>query len=153
MESFGLILVALVPFGFLAIPTQFIEEVMPALGDGQIGSVMTFVFAGWELIVLIVFMTVLTTYYLDIVMVTNKRIIDIDQIGLFARDVVSVPIEQVQDVKIETFGILAEIFKFGDLHLQTAAETKEVVVRGVRYPERTRDLIMEAYHTDKHDPQ
>lgn len=153
IESFGLFLAALVPLVLLALPTRIVAEAFPALNSAHIGALTVFIAAGWELIILAVFMVVLTTYYLDIVMVTNKRIMDVDQVGLFARDVVGIPIEQVQDVKIETFGILAEIFKFGNLHLQTAAETKEVVVRGVRHPERTRDIIMDAYHVDKHEPQ
>jgi hypothetical protein len=54
-------------------------------------------------------------------------------------------LHNVEDVKVEVLGILATIFKFGNLHIQTAAETKEFVVRGVRHPEYARTIIMGAY--------
>jgi hypothetical protein len=98
-------------------------------------------------------MVILTTYYLDVVIVTNKRILDVDQVALFSRDVAGLPIENLEDIKIETSGILAEIFKFGDLHIQSAAQAKEVEVRGIHHPERARDVIMNAYHNYKHEPE
>src|SRR5688572_1534757 len=42
-----------------------------------------------------------TNYYLDVFLVTNKRVIDIEQFGLFSRDVVELRLEDIQDIKVE----------------------------------------------------
>jgi hypothetical protein len=100
-----------------------------------------------------IFAVSITNYFLDIVFVTNKRIIDLDQKGLFARDIAIAPIEHMQDVKIEVFGILATFFNYGDLYIQTAGENSEIVVKSLRDPQGAKDIILSAYHKDKHDPQ
>lgn len=153
LESFGLFIVALFPLGLLALPPQFMTDALPTLTGGQIGALVTFIVVAWELILFTVLMSLVTTYYLDVIIVTNKRILDVDQVGLFVRDVAGLPIEKLEDIKIRTTGILAEVFRFGRLDIQTAGDQKEVSVRAIRHPERVRDLIMEAYHMDKHDPQ
>lgn len=62
-------------------------------------------------------------YQLDYWVVTNKRIANIDQRGAFSRVVSEVHIDRVQDVTVEVHGLLATFFHFGDIRIQTAAET------------------------------
>lgn len=145
IETFGLFIAGVIPVALSPWARVVLEPSFPAFSASQINSVTIFALAAWLLLLLFVFFVLLTTYYLDIIVVTNERIIDIEQLSLFSRDIAVTSLHNVEDVKVEVLGILATIFKFGNLHIQTAAETKEFVVRGVRHPEYARTMIMGAY--------
>jgi LPXTG-motif cell wall-anchored protein len=152
-ETIGIVIAALLPVIFFGPATSFLKEIFELPATGQSDAAALFLLGVWELLMFIIFFIILTNYYLDIVIITNKRVIDVDQLSLFARDIASTPIENVEDVKIEVLGVLATLFKFGNLHVQTAGQMRETVISGVRHPERAKDLIMGAYHVDKHEPQ
>jgi len=63
-------------------------------------------------------------YYLDVWIVTNKRVINIEQKGLFARVISEQKLGRVQDVTSEVEGILPTIFNYGHVYIQTAGETQ-----------------------------
>jgi uncharacterized membrane protein YdbT with pleckstrin-like domain len=83
-------------------------------------------------------------YYLDVWVITNKRIIDIDQQGLFNREIASLRLDNVQDIKIEVFGIINTLLKIGNLHVQTASPNKEFILYQANRPEEVKRLIMHA---------
>lgn len=148
VEMFGLMLAAVVPLVLAPFVDNVLgPEVVASVGGAvRLENVLVFLIGAWLLIVAMVLFVSLTSYYLDILIITNQRLIDIDQIWLFARDVATAPLQNIEDVKVEALGIFATLFKFGTLHIQTAAETKEVVIRGIRHPERAKDAVMRAYH-------
>jgi len=61
-------------------------------------------------------------YYLDTWIITTRRIIDIEQQGLFSRHVAEIPLSRVQDITIEVNGILETLLRFGTIRIQTAGE-------------------------------
>jgi membrane protein YdbS with pleckstrin-like domain len=145
IEAFGLIVAAIVPVVFLIFAKGMMGDTVQVIGEARFENLAIFLIGAWLLLIVMILFIMLTNYYLDMLVVTNQRLIDIDQISLFARDIATAPLTKIEDVKIEVFGVLATMFKFGNLHIQTAAETKEIVIRGIRYPERAKDYIMQAY--------
>jgi uncharacterized membrane protein YdbT with pleckstrin-like domain len=85
-----------------------------------------------------------TNYYLDVFVVTNERIMHIEQLGLFRRRIAELRLERIQDVTIEQFGFLATMLHFGTIRVQTAAETEEFVFSSIPEPMRVKELIMAA---------
>jgi uncharacterized membrane protein YdbT with pleckstrin-like domain len=83
-----------------------------------------------------------TDYYLDIWIVTNRKLVSIDQIGLFNREISTLRMERIQDVTFSINGIVATLLNFGDIHVQTAAEEREFVMRGIAHPDRVKRLIL-----------
>ncbi|MDD5043849.1 MAG: PH domain-containing protein [Patescibacteria group bacterium] len=82
-------------------------------------------------------------YYLDIWIVTNERIINIEQKGLFARTVSEVKLYNIQDVTSEVKGILSTMFDFGNVYVQTAAEKERFIFRNIAAPARIAQSIIE----------
>lgn len=82
-----------------------------------------------------------TNYYLDILILTNKRIIDIEQIGLFARDEAEIRYENIEDIKTEVIGFIASLFKFGNVHIQSAGESREIILKNIPQPEKIKEII------------
>ncbi len=82
-----------------------------------------------------------TDYYLDVVLITNKRIVDIEQIGLFSRDVAETRLENIQDTRVEISGFLASVMHFGNLYVQTAGSAREFAIKNIGNPHEVKDLI------------
>lgn len=80
-------------------------------------------------------------YYLDVWVVTDQRIINIEQKGLFSRTVSELNMDKIQDVTSEVKGKLATILKFGDVHIQTAAEEKRFIFSEIPEPREVAQKI------------
>ena len=143
-ESGGALLVSLLVVLALPFAGEFFPDIALYLGSNS-GPAMVFFGCAWLLLVCMGFFLNLTNYYLDILIVTDWRIIDIEQRGLFSRSVTNTPLQNIEDVKVEIHGILPTLFRFGNLHVQSAAEHKEIVMYGARRPEWVRDRIIEAH--------
>lgn len=86
-------------------------------------------------------------YYLDVFIVTNKRIVDIEQAGLFGRTVAEERLYRIQDVTSDSQGMLATSFHYGNVYVQTAGKTERFIFENVPNPERISRTILEL--TDK----
>lgn len=85
----------------------------------------------------------LTIYTLSAVLITNRRIIDSDQHGLFNREVAELNSSRIQDVSTHTNGVIQTFLHFGDVTVQTAASEKQFVFVQVPNPEKVKDTIMQ----------
>ena len=81
-------------------------------------------------------------YWLDVWIITNERIIDIDQISLFHREISEFSLTRVQDVTVKIPNMLATLLKFGDITIQTAGE-RNFFIREVPNAEEAKDIILE----------
>ncbi len=61
-------------------------------------------------------------YYLSLGIVTSKRVIDVDQLGLFHREVNEISLGNVQDYNYKQGGILATLFGFGDIIIRPSSD-------------------------------
>ncbi len=87
--------------------------------------------------------TLWTNYYLDIWIVTNRRIINIDQISLFRRNVSSMRDEHVQDVVVQKRGILQELLNYGTVRVQSAgADNIFFIIKGIPNPAKIQKAIL-----------
>lgn len=81
-------------------------------------------------------------YYLDVWIVTNERIVNIEQKGLFNRHISELRFSKVQDVTSSANGLIATVLNFGDVYVQTAAEQERFVFRQVGDPFAVKDEVM-----------
>jgi membrane protein YdbS with pleckstrin-like domain len=88
-------------------------------------------------------------WYFDSFVITNKRIININQKRLFARSVFEANLVHVQDVTYEINGILASIFNYGTVRVQTAAASSSFEIPSVEKPKEVQELIMDLHHKAK----
>ena len=93
---------------------------------------------GW-----MIFFIIWTDYYLDVLIVTDKRIIDIEQRGFFKREVSTVRLESIEDITINVSGVVATFLDYGTLKLQTAAENREFIIYDVPHPNKVKSTIYE----------
>lgn len=84
-------------------------------------------------------------YHLDIWIVTDQRIVSIEQAGLFNRTTSEHSILKVQDVTAEVKGKTQTFLDFGYVHVQTAAESQRFVFSQVPQPRTVAKIIMKVH--------
>jgi len=82
-------------------------------------------------------------FYLDVWIVTNERIINIEQHGLFARIASELNLTAVQDVTSDVRGIINTLFDYGVVHVQTAGEKNRFVFKQIKSPEIVKRQIIQ----------
>jgi membrane protein YdbS with pleckstrin-like domain len=102
----------------------------------------TFLYTVWLLLLWVFFFIEWTDYYLDLWVITDRRIIDVEQKGFFHREVTSFAYNQIQDITVETKGLLETFLKFGTLHIQTAGHNRDIIIKSAQNPEEARSLIL-----------
>lgn len=73
-------------------------------------------------------------YYLDVYIVTDRRVVDISQNGFFKREISELHLHQVQDVNARVDGFFETLLHFGDVYIQTAGERENFVFKSVPHP-------------------
>ena len=82
-------------------------------------------------------------YFLDIWIITNKRIIDVEQHNFFDREVTSLFLDRVEDVTMEQIGFFHTLLGFGTVTAQSAGATEKITLPGIGSPKHIRDVLME----------
>lgn len=82
-------------------------------------------------------------FYLDVWIITDNRIVDIEQIGLFNRHISELKHNKIQDVTSEVKGVIPTLFDYGDVYVQTAGNKQRFVFKQIPSPTNTRNIIMQ----------
>lgn len=85
-------------------------------------------------------------YFLDVWVVTDMRILDIEQKGLFNREISECYLSKIQDIVVEVKGVTPTFLNFGDLRIQTAAEKREFIFQQIPDPNKVKNIILDQYN-------
>ena len=142
---FMLLVLAFAPYIMHAFFTSSIFNMGEAVASNMGAWVerwKVFAYSIWLLILWIIFFIEWTNYYLDLWIITDKRILDVEQHGFFNREVTSFRFEQIQDITVETKGIIETVFHYGTLHIETAGHDRDIIIKDAHNPEDARSLIL-----------
>jgi PH (Pleckstrin Homology) domain-containing protein len=137
-------------FLFLAALPFFLRLILPAgllaLLRGSVWEgAATIGIAAYYLFLWLFFFTIIVDYYLDVWIVTDERIVNIEQVGLFRRVISEQRLIRVQDVTSDVRGILPTFLNFGNVYVQTAAERERFIFLQVPRPTDVEKLIIRAH--------
>lgn len=90
-----------------------------------------------------------TDYYLDVWIVTNERIINVEQKGLFTRVASELHLSAIEDSTSEVRGIIRTFLDYGNVYVQTAAERTRFLFKTVPHPEQVKETIVKLRDEDK----
>lgn len=138
---------------FFAVPPAIyflLFGMAPALLTGPV-SMPILILAGsvYELSILLFFYAYFVEFYLDLTIVTNDRLVDVNQSSLFARTIAEVDLYQIQDATSEIKGIFPTIFNYGNINLQTAGPVGKFILESVSDPHHLRQKILDLASEDK----
>jgi len=143
VELAVLALFALAPFFLVSVLAPYLPAELAAFLSRKAAL---FIYALWFLYLWMFGFLFWTDYYLDVLVLTNKRIIEFEQKGLFNYEASSFRLDRIQDVTTETSGLIAHLLGFGDIHIQTAGRDREFLMRSVARPESVKQIILNAHH-------
>jgi len=82
----------------------------------------------------IVSFIILADYYLDIWVLTNRRVITIEQKGLFSRKMSEFDLEKIQEVSVDVSGFFPTLLDYGNIRVRTASENPDFIFKQVGFP-------------------
>ncbi len=138
--ALGLVIIFIAPVVFAAYYPEvfeiYIKEALLA-----IGLIL-------QIIVIAAFLIIID-YFLDVWIVTDKRLIFIELKGLWSRSTSSVNYQNIQDVSVEVNGIIPTLLDYGSLQVQTAGEFKKFIFKDVPRPYELKDKILELHEQNR----
>lgn len=144
-ELIGVLLMVLIPLLVLIVfgLTQRIEEYV-TIHQSYL-QLAAFFIVVWILLAILTGFTIWTHYFLDLWLITDRRIIVIDQVHFFNRKISSFRLERLQDIKVVISGIIPTFLNFGTLHAHTADNREEnFTTTGLPDPRGLQAIIQKA---------
>jgi len=138
---FAFVITGIIPILVLG----FVSNLLPSLPEVQ--DLLTFASVVYYLLWTYGLFYELTDFFLDVWIVTDHRIVDIQQIGLFNRDVSETRLDKVQDVTTKITGYFPTFFNYGNVIIQTAGTEREFEFQQVPDPVFVKDTIL--YYSDQ----
>ena len=110
------------------------REIVPALGLIPIRfQIMMAVM--WYLLTVGLILEKFLSWYFNVYIVTDERIVDIDFYSLIYKEISDTKIERIQDVTVTQGGVVRALFNFGMVYIQTAGERREFDFEDVPRPQ------------------
>lgn len=143
-----LIILLIVP----AVVYAYIYYNLPAVLTTQASYAFLMLLASiYFLFMMLFFLNTFIDYFLDVWIVTDQRIINIEQRGMFNREIAEHDLGKIQDVSGMQKGFWQTFFSYGDVHVQTAGEIQRFIFRQVDNPfdvVRVINALMEKHEQD-----
>jgi len=135
---------------FLPIALYFmINTIFPnLLSNEKIYAITVIVTSIYYLSILLFSYTNFVEFYLDAWIVTNDRVVDIEQFGLFSRTISELELFRIQDITVDVHGIFATLFKYGTLTIMTASSNLNIVFKNIPSPNKVRQKLLQLANED-----
>lgn len=134
-----------VPFAAMALLPELTSSLLASVVGGTAAVLLVSLYL---LVVLLLGFNHFFNWFFDIWVVTNERIIDVDQEGVFSKKIGELDLHKVQDVLAESHGVLATMFGFGRIMVQTAGAKTEFAFDGIPKPYGVAKHILELAKAD-----
>ena len=80
-------------------------------------------------------------WFFNIYIVTNERVVDIDFYYLLYKKFSEAELAKIQDIRYTSGGVLAAIFNYGNVTIETAGEAPNLVFELIPFPEKVVETI------------
>lgn len=98
---------------------------------------------GWYLMVVGFSLEAFLSWFFNVYIVTDERVVDIDFQSLLYSNVSYAKIDKIEDISATTSGALGAIFDFGTVRIQTAGTEVEFEFEHVPHPSRVTAFLNE----------
>ena len=129
---------ACIPIGIYFFLTNFQSQL---LANQAVYMFLFLLGSLYYLFLVLFFFNAFIDYYLDLWIVTDQRIINIEQKGLFNREIAEHGLDKIQDVTGTQKGVFPTFFSYGDVHIQTAGEVQRFIFHQVDNPFEVAKII------------
>lgn len=134
---------ALVPIPVLVIVGSTLGS---ASASASVRALVVFGISMYLLMTLAIFLVAWIDFYLDSTIVTEKRLVDVHQNGLFNHRVSEQSLLKVQDVTVRVRGPWQTFFQFGTVYVETAGEAPNFEMNNLPHPHHVANTITELHN-------
>jgi len=127
-----------IAFALISLFTIFASSLLQVLSPAVLLFVGSFLFLALWMVASVIWVD----YYLDVWIITNKRVVNVEQKGLFMREVSELRYNKIQDITTEVHGFLPTMLSFGDVYVQTAGLEPRFLFRSVPFPYKIKDQLV-----------
>jgi len=120
--------------------SPFLLRFFPLLVSFPVRFQLIFVIVWYMILTMYVFERFLSWFF-NMTIITDERIIDVDFLNLTTKKVSDADIDKIQDVSFTNAGAIGAIFNYGDVLAQTAAEIVEFVFERVPNPAGVANIL------------
>lgn len=99
--------------------------------------------AMWYLLISAYVIENFLSWYYNVYIITDERIVDVDFHSLMYKEVSDTKIENIQDVTFVMGGLARALFNYGTVFIQTAGERREFDFEDVPHPNRIAKILNE----------
>lgn len=82
-----------------------------------------------------------TCWYYDVYILTSERVIEVEQKGLFNREVREIGLEKIQDVTYNVSGLFSTAFEIGNVKIHSASGM-QIELKNISKPSIVREVLM-----------
>ena len=79
-------------------------------------------------------------WYYSVIIITDQRLVQMNQKGLFNSSVVDVGLDKIQNINFQIGGFAATILKFGTIVIQTFVG--DLVIEQVHHPQKIQERLV-----------
>lgn len=81
------------------------------------------------------------SWFYNVYLITDERVIDVDFYSLFYREISEAKIDKIQDITSKSGGLIRSVFNFGDIFVQTASQTQQIEFEAVPKPQLVVEVL------------
>lgn len=138
-------LAALLPIIIRVLSPDFAGLLNSGLSEGLYNLVVQIYYLGLLMVSFIIWVL----YYLNVGIVSEFRLVDIDQRGLLKHEVSELNLDAIEDVTSETIGLFGNILDYGTVYIQTAGTTERFEFDKIHHPKKVAGIILTLYEERK----
>jgi len=83
------------------------------------------------------------SWYFNVYIVTNMHIVDINFYSLLSKEVVEISLSDIEVISHNVAGVFGSLFHYGNVEIETAAETKRILFEKVPRPDIVTDRVQD----------
>ena len=144
--TFIFVLLLALPFG----SRWLVITIFPSVLDSLVLSTAAVLFGSvYYLSVLLFFYSYFINFYLNVLVTTNDRLIDVEQRTLLSHHVSETDLHKVTEVTSDVSGAFATLFNYGTLTVLLDGDAERMVIEAVPHPDKLRREILDLAEIDK----
>ncbi len=82
------------------------------------------------------------SWYGDVYVLTNYRIIDVEQQGFFSRSFAETTLNNIQDISHDVTGVMATLLDYGTIVVQTAGASPDISLNEIGHPQTQTTFLL-----------
>lgn len=82
-------------------------------------------------------------WYFNVYIVTNLHVVDVNFHSILSKEVVEISLEDIEVISHKVVGVLGSLFHYGEVFIETASETKNIVFDKVPRPDMVADRVQD----------